>query len=296
MRLKHPELSKLGIGENHVILDHVLIFSSCLCADSFREMEEPPPEVLFACEAMVLLCGADLARAGAAVHEWGCDAQPGDGAAGAAGAGAGKGDDEAGAVEQGRQVGAAARPGAELEEGHQDERGGAGAGAGAGGGPAGSGGGEVRVSFEGSRTPPLYSLSVTPTADQQEEEEEEGQEAGCRCDVFFFLVVLFIVIACLCSWSWSCSRWCMCSCLCSCSYSCSCSCSCSCSSSCLMSLFLFSVLMSLSLTLLPPAGWSAVWARPAGVNSAHGSSKKSRAPSWACGCGSSIRTHSQRPQ
>ena len=39
--------------------------------DSFREIEEPPREVLFACDAMVLLCGADLERAGANVHEWG---------------------------------------------------------------------------------------------------------------------------------------------------------------------------------------------------------------------------------
>ena len=40
--------------------------------NEFRSIEEPPPEVLFACDAMVLLCGADLIRAGASVHEWGC--------------------------------------------------------------------------------------------------------------------------------------------------------------------------------------------------------------------------------
>lgn len=38
--------------------------------DAFRAIDEPPREVLFACEAMVLLCGADLERAGANVREW----------------------------------------------------------------------------------------------------------------------------------------------------------------------------------------------------------------------------------
>ena len=45
--------------------------------DAFRAIEEPPREVFFACEAMVLLCGADLERAGANVQEW---TAPGKGA------------------------------------------------------------------------------------------------------------------------------------------------------------------------------------------------------------------------
>jgi hypothetical protein len=36
----------------------------------FRAIDAPSAEVLFACNAMVLLCGADLARMGVDCHDW----------------------------------------------------------------------------------------------------------------------------------------------------------------------------------------------------------------------------------